>query len=319
MKISSCIFASWIFHAASVLGDATPDTMIDPAMVKDYEVTGDMFGDEDVEITADVEESSEPKWFKVSGGKKCIDIAVSAGNKHVFALDENRGLWHRGGYFGEWEESQSPGNFVEIDTNGDGTAIWAIDTEGNGWLRQGYTAEWEKLSGFVLTFIGVSADGVNVWGVNTKGVAFWRPGKSETSYWQQRAGAVSVVSTSGDGKSVWAVNKSGDSFCWDKNKAGGFAKGKGNWQAYSRQYNIGIKLKSIDIAADASIVYAASFDDELYYATDCFDPKFDKTYKKENGEWKKIGGGKASKISVEGYGKVIWAIDADNEVWMVKV
>lgn len=318
MKISSCIFASWIFHTASVLGDATIDTMIDPAM--DYKGIGDLFGDEDAEIAADAEEFA-PVWFKVSGGKKFIDISVSAGNKHVFALDENRGLWHRGGYHGEWEASQSPGTFVEIDVNGDGTAVWAIDTEGTGWLRQGYTAEWEKLSGFVLTFIGCGADGVHVWGVNTKGVAFFRPGKSETSYWQQRAGAVSVVTTSGDGKSVWAVNKSGDSFCWDKDKAGGFAKGEGNWQAYSRQYNIKMKLQSIDVAADASVVYAATTDNEIVYATDgdCSDPKWNKTYKKENGAWKKIGGGKASKISVEGYGEYIWAIDDNKEAWYIKV
>jgi len=318
MKISVCIFASWIFHRASVLGDATLDTMTDPVMVKNYEETGDMFGDEDIEITADGKASKGPTIWKIVG-KKFIDISVSAGNKHVFGLDENRGLWHRGGYYGEWEASQSPGNFVEIDTNGDGTAVWAIDTEGTGWLRQGYHAEWEKLSGFVLTFIGVSADGVNVWGVNNRGVAYWRPGKSETSYWEQRAGAVTAVTTSGDGKSVWAVNKSGDTFCWDPKKAGGFAKGKGNWQAYSRQYNIGIKFKSIDIAADASVVYAASFDNELYAATDCFDPKFNKEYKKENGEWTKIAGPKVSRVSVEAYGEYIWAIDDVGDVLYIKV
>jgi len=285
-------------------------------LARNYEKVG---YEVDLEIKADSEDTfiSGVNWRKVEG-KKMIAIATSAGNKHVFGLDEDHNLWHRGGFYGEWEESESPGTFNEIDVNGDGTAVWAIDNKGDGWLRQGYDVEWEKLSGFALKDVTVSADSVNVWGINTKGVAYWRPGKSETSYWAVRAGSVTKIAVSGDGSKVWATNGSGDTFCWDWKKAGGFIKGKGNWQAYSRQYNIGIKFKSIDVAADGSIVYAASYDNELYMATDCFDPQYEKQYKKEDGGWTKVEGGKAAKVSVTGYGDYVWAIDGNNDVWYIQ-
>jgi len=316
MKVIACIFTSWFINAASVLGDVKLDTLAESAMARNYKETGDLFGDEDFEIAADSNDTGGPTWTKVEG-KKMIDIATSAGNKHVFGLDEDHNLWHRGGIYGEWEKLESPGTLKDIDVNGDGTAIWAVDNKGGSWLRQGYDAEWEKLSGFFLSYVSVSADSVNVWGINSSGVAYWRPGKSVTSYWQVRAGAVTKTAVSGDGGIVWAVNGSGDTFCWDLKKAGGFSKGKGNWQAYSRQYNIGIKFKNIDVAADGSIIYATSYDNELYTATDCFDPQYLKQYKKENGGWTKVEGGKAAKVSVTGYGDYVWAIDGDNDVWYI--
>lgn len=262
---------------------------------------------EDSYMTADAGEGA-CSVKKIDGKMK--DVAASAGNKHIFGLDMDGKLFHRGGVFGKWEPQDEgvAGSFKEVDINGDGTEVWAVANDGVVWLRQGYNSDWEKLTGTVLTFITVSADSESVWGATVNSNIFWRPGKKigNNAYWRGVGGVLSQVGVSGNGLTTWAINPKGDTFC---NKGPGTHAAA--WNAMSRAKTTGIKMKMLDVAADASRVWAVSSDDKVYYRDACSG-----NCAGCGGEWIDSGVS-AAQLSVAGYGDRVWATTVAGDVLFI--